>query len=165
MPKFSFSRASDLTKHCFSIVIQRCYWCAGERMPIIYVLQNQKDSEKELNIMSEKKDELDNSAYKAVLSAAPNELASSEKTVDESTDHINKGDREAPPSASIEEMKEQVAVAYQEFGSDVEIPAYFTIEDKETGEEKALHHVKDAEEISDVIRQARVNEDGARVWN
>lgn len=80
-------------------------------------------------------------------------------------EHINKGDREAPPSASIEEKREQVAVAYEEFGSDVEIPTYFTVEDKETGKEKALHHVKDAEEISDVIRQARMNEDGERVWN
>jgi hypothetical protein len=32
------------------------------------------------------------------------------------------------------------------------------------GTQKALHHVKDAEEISDVIRQARVDENGERVW-
>jgi hypothetical protein len=33
------------------------------------------------------------------------------------------------------------------------------------GEKKALHHVKDADEISDVIRQARVDENGERVWD
>jgi hypothetical protein len=32
------------------------------------------------------------------------------------------------------------------------------------GEKKALHHVKDAEEISDVIRQARIDENGNRIW-
>lgn len=83
---------------------------------------------------------------------------------EESTDHINPGDKEAPPSASVEEKQEQVAVSYDEFGSEVVIPTYFAVEDQETGEKKALHHVKDAEEISDVIRQARVNEDGERTW-
>ena len=29
---------------------------------------------------------------------------------------------------------------------------------------KRWHHVKDAEEISDVIRQARTDEDGDRKW-
>jgi hypothetical protein len=32
------------------------------------------------------------------------------------------------------------------------------------GEKKALHHVKDAKQISDVIRQARVDENGNRIW-
>ena len=32
------------------------------------------------------------------------------------------------------------------------------------GRKKALHHVEDAEEISDVIREARVNEAGERTW-
>ena len=41
-------------------------------------------------------------------------------------------------------------------------PHYFIAED-EDGEKEALHHVRDAEEISDVIRQARVDEDGNRI--
>jgi hypothetical protein len=32
------------------------------------------------------------------------------------------------------------------------------------GEKKALHHVKDAEKISDIIRQARMDEHGNRIW-
>ena len=34
----------------------------------------------------------------------------------------------------------------------------------EKHEEKALHHVKDAEQISDVIRQARTDAEGDRKW-
>lgn len=80
------------------------------------------------------------------------------------TTHINPGDKEAPPSASVEEKGQKVAVAYEDAtGNPVEVPTYFTVEG-ENGKEDALHHVKDAEEISDVIRQARVNEDGERTW-
>lgn len=80
------------------------------------------------------------------------------------TAHINPGDKEAPPSASVEEKSEKTAVAYEDaLGNPIEVPTYFAVEG-EDGEKKALHHVKDAEEISDVIRQARVDEDGERVW-
>ena len=80
------------------------------------------------------------------------------------TAHINPGDKEAPPSASVAEKGKKVAVAYEDAtGNPVEVPTYFTVEG-EDGKEAALHHVKDAEEISDVIRQARVNEDGDRTW-
>ncbi|NJM95869.1 MAG: hypothetical protein HC800_00435 [Phormidesmis sp. RL_2_1] len=81
------------------------------------------------------------------------------------TEHINPGDKKAPDSASVDEKSEKVAVSYEDvLGSSVEVPTYFTIED-ENGEEKALHHVEDAEEISDVIRQARVDDDGERTWH
>jgi len=80
------------------------------------------------------------------------------------TAHINPGDKEAPPSASVEEKGKKTAVAYEDaLGNNTEVPTYFTVEGEEGGKE-ALHHVKDAEEISDVIRQARVDENGDREW-
>ena len=48
-------------------------------------------------------------------------------------------------------------------GNNTEVPTYIPV-DGEDGEKEALHHVKDAEEISDVIREARVNEEGERTW-
>ncbi len=74
----------------------------------------------------------------------------------------NKGDV-VDESKSLEEKKEQVAVDSWDPTGHVKVPTYFPVED-ETGEEKALHHVRDAKEISDVIRQARVDEDGDRKW-
>lgn len=75
----------------------------------------------------------------------------------------NPGDR-IDDTQSIEEKKEQLAVDSPDItGDHIEVPTYFIVEEPD-GEEKALHHVKDAEEISDVIRQARVDEDGNRVW-
>ena len=75
----------------------------------------------------------------------------------------NPGDR-IDDSMSIEEKAKQVAVdAPDPTGDQVVVPAYFVVED-ENGEKEALHHVKDAEEISDVIRQARVDEEGNRKW-
>lgn len=78
-------------------------------------------------------------------------------------DAVNPGDR-IDPSDSLEEKKEQVAVQYEDVTMETHtVPTYFVVEG-ENGEEKALHHVEDAEEISDVIRQARTNEDGERTW-
>lgn len=74
----------------------------------------------------------------------------------------NKGDV-VDGSKSLEEKKEQVAVDSWDPAGHVKVPAYFPVEN-EAGEEEALHHVRDAEEISDVIRQARVDEDGDRKW-
>ena len=80
------------------------------------------------------------------------------------TEHINPGDKEVSPDASVEEKGQKTAVAYEDaLGNPIEVPTYFTVEDEE-GHKEALHHVKDAEEISDVIRQARVDEDGDREW-
>ena len=75
---------------------------------------------------------------------------------------VNKGDIH-DESKPLEEKKEQLAVDSWDIDGKVEVPAYFPVED-ENGEEEALHHVKDAEKISDVIRQARVDEDGERKW-
>lgn len=78
---------------------------------------------------------------------------------------VNKGDV-IDKSKSLEEKKEQVAVGSDNpdpVGQNT-VPAYFPVEG-EDGKEEALHHVRDAEEISDVIRQARVDEDGDRHWD
>ncbi len=90
-----------------------------------------------------------------------------EKVYDESHEEdafrtSNEGDV-VDESKSLEEKKEQVAVDTWDIAGHVKTPAYFPVEG-ENGEEKALHHVRDAEEISDVIRQARTDEDGDRKW-
>jgi hypothetical protein len=65
---------------------------------------------------------------------------------------------------TLEEKSQQVAVDVADpTGDRIVVPTYFVV-DYPNGERKALHHVKDAEEISDVIRQARVNEEGERTW-
>jgi hypothetical protein len=76
----------------------------------------------------------------------------------------NPGDRIAEEPQSIEEKAKQVAVDSPDItGDHIKIPTYFVVETAD-GEKKALHHVKDAEEISDVIRQARLDENGNRIW-
>lgn len=66
---------------------------------------------------------------------------------------------------SLEEKSQQVAVNSGDItGERIVVPTYFVVDDPEEGQ-KALHHIKDAEEISDVIRQARMDEDGNRTWN
>lgn len=77
---------------------------------------------------------------------------------------VNPGDVIADEHQSVEEKSKQVAVDSPDItGDHIKVPTYFVVEEPD-GEEKALHHVKDAEEISDVIRQARVDEEGNRVW-
>jgi hypothetical protein len=77
---------------------------------------------------------------------------------------LNPGDK-VDQGKSVDEKAKQVAVDAPDItGDHITVPTYFVAEDKETGEEEALHHVKDAEKISDVIRQARVDEDGERKW-
>nr|WP_199311896.1 hypothetical protein [Phormidium tenue] len=66
---------------------------------------------------------------------------------------------------TLEEKSKQVAVDTADITGDrIVVPTYFVVDDTD-GEQKALHHIKDAEEISDVIRQARIDEDGNRTWN
>ena len=74
----------------------------------------------------------------------------------------NKGDV-VDESKTKEEKKDQVAVDTWDPAGHVKVPTYFPVEN-EKGEEELLHHVEDATEISDVIRQARVDEDGERKW-
>lgn len=77
---------------------------------------------------------------------------------------VNPGDRISKEPQSIEEKAQQVAVDAPDItGDHITVPTYFIV-DEPDGEQKALHHVKDADEISDVIRQARVDENGERQW-
>ena len=76
---------------------------------------------------------------------------------------INPGDR-IEESQTIAEKSQQLAVDSPDItGDHIQVPTYFVVEN-ESGEKKALHHVKDAEEISDVIREARMDENGNRQW-
>jgi hypothetical protein len=77
----------------------------------------------------------------------------------------NPGDAIADHPQSIEEKAKQLAVdnVPDITGDRITVPTYFVV-DEPNGEKKALHHVKDAEEISDVIRQARLDENGNRIW-
>ncbi|MDF5729073.1 MAG: hypothetical protein PUP92_13855 [Rhizonema sp. PD38] len=77
---------------------------------------------------------------------------------------VNPGDVISEEPETVEEKSQQVAVDSPDItGDQITVPTYFVV-DEPDGEQKALHHVKDAEEISDVIRQARVDEDGNRKW-
>ncbi|WP_392532761.1 hypothetical protein [Nostoc sp. C117] len=77
----------------------------------------------------------------------------------------NPGDAIADRPQSVEEKAKQLAVDHVPdiTGDNITVPTYFVV-DEPNGEKKALHHIKDAEEISDVIRQARLDENGNRVW-
>lgn len=76
---------------------------------------------------------------------------------------INPGDR-IDESMSLEEKAKQVAVDAPDItGDHIVVPTYFVV-DLPDGTQQALHHVRDAEEISDIIRQARVDENGERTW-
>ncbi|MEH1825420.1 MAG: hypothetical protein V7L22_08625 [Nostoc sp.] len=77
----------------------------------------------------------------------------------------NPGDRISDQPQSTEDKAQQLAVddVPDITGDRITVPTYFVV-DEPNGEKKALHHVKDAEEISDVIRQARLDENGNRIW-
>jgi hypothetical protein len=77
---------------------------------------------------------------------------------------VNPGDVISDKPQTVEEKSQQFAVDSPDItGDHITVPAYVIV-DEPDGEEKALHHVKDADEISDAIRQARVDEDGNRIW-
>lgn len=77
---------------------------------------------------------------------------------------VNPGDVISDEPQTNEEKSRQLAVDSPDItGDHIVVPTYVMVEEPD-GEEKALHHVRDADEISDVIRQARVDEDGNRVW-
>lgn len=76
----------------------------------------------------------------------------------------NPGDR-IDDSKTLQEKAQQVAVDAPDItGDHIVVPTYFVV-DEPDGSQKALHHVKDAEEISDMIRQARMDENGERIWS
>lgn len=89
--------------------------------------------------------------------------AQQEKLAQNPDSVLNPGDR-VDGSQSLEEKAKQVAVnAPDVTGDHITVPTYFVVEGEE-GDKEALHHVKDAEEISDVIRQARTDDEGNREW-
>jgi hypothetical protein len=70
----------------------------------------------------------------------------------------NPGDRIADYPQTLEEKAKQVAVDAPDItGERIRVPTYFIVE-YPNGDKKALHHVKDAKEISDVIRQMALND-------
>ena len=72
---------------------------------------------------------------------------------------INPGDRIIKEPQTIEEKAKQLAVDAPDITGDyIKVPTYFIVKYPD-GETKALHHVKDAKEISDVIRQMRFEEE------
>lgn len=98
------------------------------------------------------------------------EVPANERTesgkIDVNKQHLtaNPGDRIADHPQTIEEKSDQLAVDSPDItGDHIKVPTYFVVE-YPNGEKKALHHVKDAEEISDVIRVARMDENGDRAW-
>jgi hypothetical protein len=94
---------------------------------------------------------------------SPEQRADHKQTLEEGNPTVNPGDQ-VNREKSLEEKAQQVAVNTGDITGDrIVVPTYFVVDDPDEGQ-KALHHVKDAEEISDVIRQARVDESGERTW-
>jgi len=94
---------------------------------------------------------------------SPEQQAAHRQVLYNSNPTVNPGDQ-VNEEKSLQEKAQQVAVNVGDIvGDRVVVPTYFVVDDPEEGK-KALHHVKDAEEISDVIRQARVDESGDRQW-
>lgn len=85
------------------------------------------------------------------------------KPIDKSSP-VNPGDVITDEPQSIEEKAQQTAVNQPDITGDwIRVPTYFIV-NYPNGEKKALHHVRDANEINDVIRLARVDENGNRIW-
>lgn len=92
-----------------------------------------------------------------------NQPENSSEEIREENLTVNPGDR-VVEGQTADEKSEQVAVDSPDItGDQIKVPTYFDVEEPD-GERKELHHVKDAEEISDVIRQARMDDEGNRTW-
>lgn len=108
----------------------------------------------------------DNNAIRQPLTpeeVSPEQRQAHKAAMEEGTPALNPGDI-VDPDKTLAEKSQQVAVNTGDITGDrIVVPAYFVVDDPEEGQ-KALHHVRDAEEISDVIRQARVDESGERTW-
>ncbi len=69
----------------------------------------------------------------------------------------NPGDR-IKPNQTLEEKAKQLAVDAPDItGDHIVVPTYF-IAEYANGEKQALHHVRDAKKISDLIQQMALNE-------
>lgn len=94
---------------------------------------------------------------------SPEQKAAHKEAMEEGNLVLNPGDH-VDGEKSLEEKSQQVAVDTGDITGDrIVVPTYFIVDDPEEGQ-KALHHITNAEEISDVIRQARVDESGERTW-
>ncbi len=94
---------------------------------------------------------------------SPEQKAAHKEAMDEGNLVLNPGDH-VDGEKTLQEKSQQVAVNTSDItGDQIVVPTYFIVDDPEEGQ-KALHHITDAEEISDVIRQARVDESGERTW-
>ena len=72
---------------------------------------------------------------------------------------VNPGDIIAKQPQTIEEKAKQIAVDVPDItGDHIKVPTYFIVK-YPNGETKALHHVRDAKEISDVIRLMHFEEE------
>lgn len=70
----------------------------------------------------------------------------------------NPGDR-IQANQTLEEKAKQLAVDAPDItGDHIKVPTYFIVEYPD-GQKKALHHVKDAKKISEVIQQMRLDEE------
>lgn len=77
---------------------------------------------------------------------------------------INPGDR-IDETKTLQEKAQQVAVHAPDItGEYIVVPTYFVFNCPD-GTQKALHHVKDAQAISDMILQARMDENGNQIWS
>jgi hypothetical protein len=75
----------------------------------------------------------------------------------------NPGDR-INEAKTLEEKAQQVAVNAPDITGDrVVVPTYFVF-NMPDGTQQAFHHVKDAKKISDLIRLARMDENGNQIW-
>jgi hypothetical protein len=75
----------------------------------------------------------------------------------------NPGER-IDESKTLEEKAKQVAVNAPDItGEHIVVPTYFVF-DMPDGTQKAFHHIKDAKKISDLIRLARLDENGNQIW-
>ncbi len=72
---------------------------------------------------------------------------------------VNPGDRIVKEPQSLEEKAKQLAVNAPDItGDHIKVPTYFIVKYPD-GETKALHHVRDAKEISKVIQQMHFEEE------
>jgi len=95
---------------------------------------------------------------------SPEQHKAQQKELDENPNlTLNPGDR-VEGSQTLEEKAQRTAVNAPDItGDHITVPTYFVVEG-EDGDKEALHHIKDAEEISDVIREARTDDEGDRKW-
>jgi hypothetical protein len=94
---------------------------------------------------------------------SPEQAKANAAAMQEGNPTLNPGDI-VNRELTLEEKAKKVAVNVADItGHPVVVPTYFIVNDPDEGQ-KALHHVHDAEEISDVIRQARMDENGDRTW-